>query len=88
MELERDVETYLVRKVEELGGLCMKYGVDGWPDRIVLLSGGLTIWCELKRWNGTLAPLQEHRMFELMKRDQIVRVVWSKQDVDDMLSEI
>jgi len=88
MELERDVEAYLKREVEKLGGLCLKHGQDGWPDRIVLLPGGLTIWCETKRTDGRLSELQKLRAKELRNRGHTVYPVWSRDDVDRMLEEV
>jgi len=88
MELERDVEAYLKREVEKLGGLCLKHGQDGWPDRIVLLPGGLTIWCETKRTDGKLSVLQQLRAKDLKAIGHRVYPVWCKQDVDDMMEEV
>lgn len=62
IELEREVERYLVRRVEALGGRCLKWtspGTTGLPDRIVLLPRGRIIFVELKRPKGSrVAPLQ------------------------------
>lgn len=88
MELERDVEAYLMREVEKLGGLCLKHGQDGWPDRIVLLPGGRTIWCETKRTDGKLSVLQQLRAKDLKALGHTVYPVWSKQDVDMLIKEV
>ena len=40
MILESDIEQRLVHGIEELGGLCIKVGQDGWPDRLCILPGG------------------------------------------------
>ena len=81
MDLERDVEQALVRAVDRLGGLCLKHGQDGWPDRIVVLPGGRLWWVELKRPQGKLADLQQYRAAELDKVGQQVVCLWSKDDV-------
>jgi hypothetical protein len=56
IELEKDVEKYLVRRVEALGGRCLKWtspGTTGLPDRIVLLPGGRVVFVETKRPKGS-----------------------------------
>lgn len=90
MDLERDVEQRLVRKVEELSGLCIKAGQDGWPDRIVMLPGGVLVWVELKRKTGKLSDLQRYRRTQLEQVGQRVQYLWSVDAVDgfiDGLSE-
>lgn len=58
--LERDVEAYLVNRVEALGGLTAKLtvaGRRGWPDRLVVYHGLHLV--ELKRpKGGRLSPSQ------------------------------
>ena len=52
---EREIEAYLKRKVGEAGGLCVKIIPDyarGFPDRLVLLPSGVTVWVETKRPKG------------------------------------
>jgi hypothetical protein len=39
----------------------------GWPDRIFLTPGGVTIWCEFKKPGGTYKRLQE------LNRDWLIR---------------
>ena len=64
IELEKSVERYLVRKVEAVGGRCLKWtspGTTGLPDRIVLLPGGRIMFVELKRpKNSRVAALQDY----------------------------
>ena len=85
MELERDVEQYLILRVGQLGGLCLKQGQEGWPDRIVILPDGKLIWVELKRRTGKLADLQQYRAYLLRQVGQQVEVAWTKEDVDSIL---
>ena len=87
MELEKDIERYLMRKVEQAGGLCIKHGDYGWPDRIVFLPGGQVTWVELKRATGKLADMQRYRAVQLAKVGQEVVCLWSKDEVDDWINE-
>lgn len=48
---ERKVEKHLRLEVEKIGGQCIKYPplfYAGFPDRIVLLQGGVIIFVETK----------------------------------------
>ena len=90
-ELERDVERYLVRKVEELGLRVYKFVPDqapGMPDRVILLPGQRVLWVELKTEGGRLAKLQRYRHLELSKQGHNVCTVWSKDDVDALVDLI
>ena len=52
---EKEVEQALVRSVRKAGGLCMKFtcpGMDGVPDRLVLLPFGKCAFVELKEQIG------------------------------------
>jgi hypothetical protein len=49
--MEKKIEKYLVEAVERLGGLCVKFPplfFRGFPDRIVLLPGGVVVFVETK----------------------------------------
>ena len=67
---EADIESYLVRRIEELGGITAKMtvaGRRGWPDRLVCLHGGRISLVELKRpKGGQLSPSQD-RLFGLLR---------------------
>lgn len=65
--LENLVESYLIRRVEEAGGLCWKWvspGRRGVPDRIVIMPGRLLEFVETKATGGSPGPLQRvvHKM--------------------------
>ena len=84
--LERDVEAYLSTRVEQAGGLCVKFIPDlmrGMPDRIVLLPGGVLVWVELKKpRGGRVSELQKYRHKALRALGQAVEVCWTKADAD------
>lgn len=85
MELERDVEEYLSREVEAARGVCLKHGVNGWPDRIVMLPGGKLVWCEVKRKGGRASCLQLIRLQRLRGLGQRAELICSKADVDALI---
>lgn len=62
-QLEKEIEKKLRKKVETLGGRCLKWTCPGWsgvPDRIVLLPGGRIYFVETKRpKGGELSALQK-----------------------------
>ena len=89
---ERDVEQYLVTILGEIGLKCIKFdpsNMIGMPDRIVPLRGGKVIWVELKKPSGgRLSEIQKLRHSELKKIGHDVRVIWSKEDADNLVEEI
>lgn len=65
---ERDVENSLVHAVKKLGGMCPKFvspGLDGVPDRIILMPGARIAFAELKAPGGKPRPLQVKRKRQL-----------------------
>ena len=65
---ERTVEQRLVTEAKKHGGLALKFvspGLDGVPDRIVLLPGGRMAFVELKAPGKTMRPLQVRRKEQL-----------------------
>ena len=91
MVAESEVEAYLRRKVESLGGMCVKFLPDfarGFPDRIIILPNGVLFWAELKRpGGGRLDPAQNVAHTLLRRLGQRVEVVWSRDDVRKVLGE-
>lgn len=84
---ERDIEARLTRQVEKLGGQCVKFGQNGWPDRIVLV-GGKVWFAELKSSSGKLSPLQVYRGEWLVSHGYRAVVLRSKSDVDEFVNQI
>ena len=81
---ESQIEHHLVQRVEEIGGLCLKFvspGRVGVPDRIVILPGGEVIWVELKAPGGKVSPAQARMHKRLRELTQEVRVVWSDSQI-------
>jgi len=67
---EKIIESKLVKAVKEKGGIAPKFvspGLDGVPDRLVLLPGGKIAFIELKATGKKLRPLQVRRKRQLEK---------------------
>ena len=88
MILESDIEQRLVHGIEKLGGLCIKVGQDGWPDRLCILPGGRVCWAELKRPDGTASGPQRWRAVQLRRLGQRVERPSSAADVDALLEDL
>lgn len=87
---EKAIERYLVERVKELGGICLKYSnanMVGYPDRVVLLPGGVTIWIELKSKGRRPEKIQQIRIAQLERLGHTVYVADSKQRVDEILAK-
>ena len=91
-QLENEVEGHLRRRVEKAGGLCVKFLPDfarGFPDRIVLLPGGVLVWVETKRpQGGVLSPVQKVQHVLLRRLGQRVEVVWTKDQADALIDSL
>ena len=67
---ERDVEAWLRKQVEKLGGKAMKFvspGNKGVPDRIAILPGGQVWFIELKKDGEEPSELQKWQAEQLRK---------------------
>ena len=91
-QLENEVEGHLRRRVEKVGGVCVKFLPDfarGFPDRIVLLPRGVLVWVETKRpQGGVLSPVQKVQHVLLRRLGQRVEVVWTKDQADDLIDSL
>lgn len=85
---EKAIEAYLVRKVTAMGGECLKFSSHtdtGYPDRLLLLPGGKTIWVEVKSKGEKPRLLQEVRMARLRRLGFEAHVVDSREKVEEIL---
>lgn len=83
--LERDVERYLVKRVEAIGGRAYKFvspGRAGVADRIVCLPTGETWFVEVKTEGGRMSALQNVFAEDMRRMNQKYTVIWSKEQVD------
>lgn len=88
---EQKIELYLKKQVELMGGKAYKFvspGVRGVPDRIVIIPGGHIYFIELKASGKKLRPLQKviHNQLKNLRCD--VRVIDTKEKVDEFIDEV
>ena len=87
--LEKDVEQYLKNQIHIHKGLCWKWvspGTNGVPDRIVVCHQQV-VFVELKRPHGGKASaLQKLRWQQLLNQGQMVQVISTKQQVDELVT--
>ena len=88
---ESEIESCLRAEVKKMGGMAVKFtspGLDGVPDRIVLLPGRKIAFVELKAPGKKLRPLQEKRMRQLKSLGFPVYVVDGVEQIGGVLDEI
>ena len=85
---ESNIEQYLIKKVKERNGLCIKLvGLVGIPDRMVLLPIRIIIFVETKTATGKLSPLQKWWQKTLVKLGFTHLVIRSKEEVNTLISQ-
>lgn len=88
---EKQTEQKLVSAVKKLGGIAPKFmspGLDGIPDRIVLLPGGHMAFVEVKAMGCKPRPLQLARHGMLRRLGFRVYVVDCLEQIGGILDEI
>jgi len=92
MTIESDIERLLRERVEKLGGKAFKFVSDGnrgVPDRIVCLPGSRAVFVETKRpKGGRLSKIQIYRIAELRALGFDVRVINTKEQIEDFIREV
>lgn len=89
--LERVIESRLRQEAKKRGGMALKFvspGMNGLPDRIVLLPGGKVAFVELKAPGKVPRALQEKRMGQLRKLGFLVYVLDGTERIGGILDEI
>lgn len=84
--LESTIERYLVEKVKENNGLCIKVNsssMRGLPDRLVIFNGH-NFFVEVKSGNGKLSFYQVYAHKLLTSHGSKVYTVNSKEGVDNL----
>lgn len=88
---ERQIEQRLTQAVRKHQGLCPKWvspGLDGVPDRIILLPGGRIAFAELKAPGKPLRPLQQRRKVQLEALGFRVYVIDNQEQIGGVLDAL
>nr|DAZ31129.1 MAG TPA: Nuclease [Caudoviricetes sp.] len=88
---ENVIERQLAMAVKKMGGMAVKFvspGLDGVPDRIVLLPDKKMAFVELKVPGKKLRPLQEKRKRQLEALGFSVYVIDCVEQIGGVLDEI
>jgi len=88
---EKTLECKIIKAVKAMGGICPKFvspGIDGMPDRIVLLPGGRLAFVEVKAPGCKPRPLQDRRHELLWSLGFRVYILDDEQKIQPILSEI
>lgn len=90
-ESEKVLERHLYDKIRELGGWCVKHDAAfrrGFPDRMLLLPGGVTIFVELKTSGKSPTMLQTHTLEQLRKLGYACYVIDSTDSLELVLNQV
>ncbi len=88
---EKYIEQKLVAAVKNVGGIAFKFnapGINGVPDRLVLLPHGKLVFVELKAPGKKMRPLQVRRKRQLERLGFLVYCIDSIEQIGGMLDEI
>ena len=88
---ESKLERRLVSEVKRIGGIAPKFvspGNRGVNDRLVILSGGRTIYVEMKAPGKPLEPLQVRWAKILRNLGHRVYKIDSNEDIDKFIIEV
>ena len=88
---EKEIEKKFVEAVKKRGGLAPKFvspGLNGVPDRIVLLKNGVIAFCELKAPGQKMRKLQVRRKEQLEKLGFRVYCIDRVEQIEKVLDEI
>ena len=88
---EKTIEAKLVQTVKLMGGLAPKFvspGLDGMPDRLVLLPNGKMAFVEVKAHGKNPRPLQVRRKSQLESLGFSVYCLDDAAQIGGMLDEI
>jgi hypothetical protein len=88
---EKYIEQKLMAAVKDMGGIAFKFttpGINGVPDRLVLLPHGKLVFIELKAPGKKMRPLQVRRKRQLERLGFLVYCIDSIEQIGGMLDEI
>ena len=84
--LEKAVEAYFKKVVEQLGGKSYKFTSPahrGVADRVACLPNGETWFVEIKTEGGKLSELQKLFASDMQRLNQHYACLWNKDDIDE-----
>jgi hypothetical protein len=84
--LEKQVEAYFKKVVEQLGGKSYKFTSPahrGVADRVACLPDGSTWFVEIKTKGGKLSELQKIFAADMARLNQHYACLWNKDDIDE-----
>ena len=90
METEKQVEAYLKKRIEGLGGICYKFvspGRAAVPDRICVIKGFI-FFVECKGEKGRLSKKQLREIDRLQKLKASTFILHTKREVDALMREL
>ena len=88
---EKYIEQKLVKAVKDMGGIAPKFvspGLDGMPDRLVLLPMGRIAFVELKAPGKKMRPLQVKRKRQLEALGFLVYCIDGLEQIEEVLKEM
>ena len=88
---ESTLEHHLVTETKKRGGIALKFvspGIDGMPDRLVLLPHGKFAFVEVKAPGRTLRPLQVRRIGQLRELGYLAYCLDHPDQIGGILDEI
>jgi hypothetical protein len=88
---EKAIERYLCLRVAEKGGICLKYSNPnqaGYPDRVIILPKGKTIWVELKSKGQHPSKIQLSRFAKMEALEHKVYICDCMEDVDEIMKRL
>lgn len=89
--LEKDIEAWLNKQIEKMGGIAYKFvspGNPGVPDRIYILPDGRVWFVELKQQFGRIANIQKWQRQRLLKMGCNYRLVRGMDDAKALIGEL
>ena len=89
--LEKTIEYKLKSAVKNLGGIAFKFtapGINGVPDRLVLLPHGKSAFIELKAPGRKMRPMQIRRKRQLEQLGFLVYCIDSVEQIGGVLDAI
>lgn len=91
MEREKMIEAWLRHRVEERGGVCMKFispGNDGVPDRVVIMPEGRVYFVELKTNAGKLSKIQWFQLKRMLNLGHTCSVIFGMDAAKEYLRDL